>query len=63
MYGVRFVQKSMTLNDLERQIICYGRNVPLILVLLTYLFILSYIRTYKLDISEELEQARYRGLR
>jgi len=40
--GFRFVQKSMTLNDLDiqspKKVICYGRNVRLMLVLLTYLF-------------------------
>jgi len=42
----QFMQKSMTLNDLERskricngnqKVICNGRNVRLVLVLLTYL--------------------------
>ena len=42
--GFQFVQKSVTLNGQThavtsyRKVICYGRNVRLMLVLLTYLF-------------------------
>jgi len=45
------MQKSLTLNDLKRskwyavtgnqKVICYGRNVRLMLVLLTYLFVVT----------------------
>jgi len=50
--GFRFVQKSMTLNDLERpngyavtrnqKVICYVHNGWLVLVLLTYVGLLSF---------------------
>jgi len=40
--GIRFVQKSMTLNEqnaCNQQVICYGHNVRLILAVLIYLLV------------------------
>jgi len=67
--GFKFMQKSITLNDLERRkrmriqlngnqkLLCYGRNVRIMLALLTYLYTVGPIhdeRTSKRYIYESI---------